>query len=111
MSEGTVLYAGVTNLMSRNSLSKMLIAIVAATTDTAKLATVPPTNYETLPVEKVEKLKKADATLIQLGPLSADGKTQPVQATAAGIAAVQAMSPHRRRTEADSSDRRISDRR
>ena len=91
--ETTVLYSGVSNLMSRNSLSKMLIAIVAATTDTAKAATQPPTNFETLAVEKVEKLVKADASLIALGPKSADGKTQAVQATPAGIAAVQSMQP------------------
>lgn len=89
----TVLYANVTNLMSRNSLSKMLIAVVAATIDATKKAATPPTNYETLAVEKVEKLVKADASLIALGPKSEDGKTQGVQATQAGIDAVQAMAP------------------
>ena len=92
MSEG-ILYAGVTNLMSRNALSKYLIAIVAATLDTAKASTTPPTNFETLDVAKVEKLVKADAALIAVGPKSADGKTQAVQATPAGVAAVQGMQP------------------
>lgn len=84
-----VLYAGVKNTFSRNALAKKLTQIVKDTTDTAKQATSPATNYTTLPVEEVTKLVAADATLIVAAP-SQDGKTQAVMATAAGIAAVQA---------------------
>jgi hypothetical protein len=84
----TVLYANVTNLFSRTALSKKLIAIVEATKnpDAAKA-------FVLLKPAEVEKLVKADPSLIQVAPSQDGGKTQPVQATAAGIAAVADAAP------------------
>lgn len=88
-----MLYAAITNLFQRNSLSKKLIQVVKDTNDTAKIAAVPPTNFTVMPVADADKLAKADPTLINLGPVSTDGKTRPVQASAAGIAAVANAAP------------------
>lgn len=89
----TVLFATVTNLFSRNALSKRLMAVVKDTQDTAKMTAVPPTNYTVLKVEDAKKLAEAGPTFVNLGPVNPDGKTQPVQATAAGIAAVADAAP------------------
>jgi hypothetical protein len=87
------LYAGIKNTFSRNALAKTLTAIVAATTDTAKQATTPPTNFLTVKADVVAKLVAADATLVLVKPSTDGGKTQDVMASAAGIAAVQSADP------------------
>jgi hypothetical protein len=87
------LYATVKNTFSRNALAKKLTQIVKDTTDTTKQATTPASNYTLLPVAEVEKLTKADPTLIQVAPSQDGGKNQAVMATAAGIAAVESADP------------------
>jgi hypothetical protein len=90
---GTVLYEKVTNNFARNALARSLYLVVAATIDTAKLATVPPTNYATLKTDQAERLVDADPTLIQVVEVPNDEKHKFVMATQAGIDAVNASEP------------------
>ena len=76
-------FANVTNNLVRKALVTRLREVVTATQDQSK-------GYLNVETEKANKLFAADNTLVELGQTTDNGKTIPVRATQAGIAAIAA---------------------